>query len=206
MGHDHMSETAEKILTTSLHLFAQKGFTATSIGDIADEVGVVRSALYKHFESKQAILEGIIERMEEKDAERAHEFGMPENTAEDALAQYKDVPMDRIRAYSRAQLEHWLIDDFSADFRRMLTIEQYRNKKMGDLFQQYLAGGPLHYMADIFAERTGNKEDALQLALEFYSPMSMLGSVYDGTGDLEEVESLLDEHVTRFANRLEDVK
>lgn len=199
-----MNETAEKILSTSLHLFAQKGFAATSVGDIADEVGVVRSALYKHFESKQAIMEGIIGRMEKKDAERAHEFGMPENTAEDAPAQYKDVSIERIRIYSRAQLEHWLVDDFSADFRRMLIIEQYRSKEMGELFQQYLAGGPLHYMADIFAERTGDEKNALQLALEFYAPMFMLGSLYDGTGDLKRVEGLLDEHVTRFAKRLEE--
>lgn len=201
-----MSETAEKILTVSLHLFAQRGFAATSIGDIASEVGVVRSALYKHFDSKQAILEGIIKRMEEKDAQRASEFGMPESTAVDAPAQYKDIPMDRIRVYSHAQLEHWLVDDFSADFRRMLTIEQYNSKKMSDLFQQYLAGGPLHYMADIFAERTGDSESALQLALEFYAPMFMLESIYDGTRDLAQVEAMLDDHVTRFTKRLGDGK
>ena len=44
--------TKEKILLISLHLFAQNGYEATSVADIAEAVGVTKGALYKHFKNK----------------------------------------------------------------------------------------------------------------------------------------------------------
>ena len=62
----------------------------------------------------------------------------------------------------------------------MLTLEQYRDPKLAQLHHDYLAGGPLEYMAAIFRKLTDSDEDAMQLALEFYGPMYLLYSVYDG--------------------------
>lgn len=62
----------------------------------------------------------------------------------------------------------------------MLTLEQYRDPKLAQLHHDYLAGGPLEYMAAIFRKMTDSDEDAMQLALEFYGPMYLLYSVYDG--------------------------
>lgn len=49
-----------------------------------------------------------------------------------------------------AQFEHWTKETFSANFRKMLTLEQYRDPKLAQLHHDYLAGGPLEYMAAIF--------------------------------------------------------
>ena len=49
-----------------------------------------------------------------------------------------------------AQFEHWTKETFSANFRKMLTLEQYRDPKLAQLHHDYLAGGPLKYMAVIF--------------------------------------------------------
>jgi len=49
-----------------------------------------------------------------------------------------------------AQFEHWTKETFSANFRKMLTLEQYRDPKLTQLHHDYLAGGPLKYMAAIF--------------------------------------------------------
>ena len=62
----------------------------------------------------------------------------------------------------------------------MLTLEQYRDPKLAQLHHDYLAGGPLEYMAAIFRKLTDSDEDAMQLALEFYGSMYLLYSVYDG--------------------------
>ena len=43
------------------HLFAKKGFTETSVREIAAAVGVNEASLYNHFPSKNAILEFILE-------------------------------------------------------------------------------------------------------------------------------------------------
>ena len=42
-----------------------------------------------------------------------------------------------------------------------------------------------------------------QLALEFYGPMFLLYSVYDGTEEKSAVSGLLSEHIDRFIRRME---
>ena len=66
-----------------------------------------------------------------------------------------------------------------------------------------LAGGPLEYMAAIFRKLTDTDEAAMQLALEFYGPMYLLYSVYDGAQDKDSVAPLLDAHIERFIAKVE---
>ena len=83
------------------------------------------------------------------------------------------------------------------------TVEQYRDPEMGRLYQDYLASGPIEYMAAIFRRMTDSDEQAQQLALEFYGPMYLLYSVYDGAEDKQAALKLLDAHITRFIAKLE---
>jgi AcrR family transcriptional regulator len=48
--------TRERILSVALDLFTRKGYEATSLREIADELGFSKAALYYHFSSKQEIL------------------------------------------------------------------------------------------------------------------------------------------------------
>ncbi|WP_219414712.1 TetR/AcrR family transcriptional regulator [Pseudonocardia nigra] len=48
------------ILSKSAELFARKGVSATTVREIADEVGMLSGSLYHHFPSKDAILYQII--------------------------------------------------------------------------------------------------------------------------------------------------
>lgn len=50
----------EHILNVAARVFARKGFRATSLQEIADEVGVTRPSFYYHFKSKQEILAAIL--------------------------------------------------------------------------------------------------------------------------------------------------
>jgi AcrR family transcriptional regulator len=50
----------QRILDVSAQLFFDKGYAATSIRDIADALGLVKSALYNHFESKEDILQHVV--------------------------------------------------------------------------------------------------------------------------------------------------
>lgn len=49
-----------KIVEASRRLFARRGFSETSIGDIAKAAGVVRATVYNNFDDKQDILAEII--------------------------------------------------------------------------------------------------------------------------------------------------
>ena len=53
--------TKQKILECAADLFAKKGFTETSVRELAAAVGMKEASLYNHFPSKNAILEHILE-------------------------------------------------------------------------------------------------------------------------------------------------
>lgn len=197
-------DTKERILETALALFAQSGYLGTSMSDIAAQLGITKAALYKHYAGKQEILDQIVARMREMDYARAEEYEMPEAEPDGFAEAYLRTPIDKIRAYSAAQFDHWTKEPFAASFRKMLTLEQYREPRFAQLYQQYLATGPLEYMAAIFRKLTDTDEAAMQLALEFYGPMYLLYSVYDGAAEKERVASLLDAHIRRFITKLED--
>ena len=56
-----MNKTKRKIFETSMKLFAEKGYDATSIEDITATVGVAKGTLYYHFNSKEEIFDFLIE-------------------------------------------------------------------------------------------------------------------------------------------------
>ena len=195
--------TKDRILETALELFAQNGYLGTSMNDIAGRLGFTKAALYKHYASKQEILDRIVERMSRMDYERAESYEMPEAEPDGFAEAYLHTPIPKIRAYSMAQFDYWTKEPFSANFRKMLTLEQYRDPKLAQLHHDYLAGGPLAYMAAIFRKLTDTDEAAMQLALEFYGPMYLLYSVYDGAQDKDSVAPLLDAHIERFIAKVE---
>ena len=199
-------ETKERILNTALALFSQRGYLGTSMSDIANELGMTKGALYKHYTSKQEILGRITARMGELDQERAQAYQMPDAGPDGFAEAYRNTPAEKIRTYSVAQFRHWTEDRFSAHFRKLLTLEQYRDPAFAALYQNYLASGPVAYMAEIFRTMTDSNESAMQLALEFYGPIYLLYSIYDGTEDKEAVIQQLQTHIDRFIRRMEQTQ
>jgi AcrR family transcriptional regulator len=78
----------QSILDAASLLFIEKGFGGTNINDIADAVGVSRTALYYYFPSKESMLEALTEEVTEKASALAKSVSardaMP---AQDALRQ-----------------------------------------------------------------------------------------------------------------------
>ena len=173
------------------------------MSDIANELGMTKGALYKHYTSKQEILDRITARMGELDQERAKAYQMPDAEPDGFAEAYQNTPAEKIRTYSVAQFRHWTENGFSARFRKLLTLEQYRAPAFAALYQNYLASGPVAYMAEIFRTMTDSNESAMQLALEFYGPIYLLYSIYDGTEDKEAVIQQLQTHIDRFIRRME---
>ena len=66
-----MKSKKEQILDVSLSLFLEKGYDNTSISDILSNLNIARGTLYYHFESKEAIMDAIIERTAKKIVEEA---------------------------------------------------------------------------------------------------------------------------------------
>ena len=198
-------DTKERIMEAALELFAQNGYLGTSMNDIAKQLGITKGALYKHYSSKQEILDSITQRMNELDTERAEEYEMPLDEPNGFAEAYAHTPTDKVRAYSIAQFKHWTEDSFSSRFRKMLTLEQYRAPELAQLYQNYLASGPLEYMSAIFRKMTDSDETAIQLALDFYGPMFLLYSVYDGAADKSAIIVMLETHIDRFIENIKNI-
>ena len=200
-----MADTKEKILHTALRLFARNGYEAASVSDIAGELGMTKGALYKHYKNKREIFNSIVERMYQVDAERAKTYEVPEETFAQSPSAYRQVAMDKIKIFIKAQFHFWTEDEFASNFRKMLILEQYRNPEIMELYQKCLVSGPVSYMEDLFREmmekgiwRTSNPK---QLALEFYGPFYLLVSISDTMPDKKEMANLLAAQMERFIER-----
>lgn len=72
--------TRAALLETATAMFAERGFSRTSLDDIAVATQVTRGAVYHHFESKQAVFEAVFDALERDMAERvaAAAVGQPD--------------------------------------------------------------------------------------------------------------------------------
>lgn len=191
-------ESKKRIAEVALALFSERGYDGTSMSDIAAELGITKAALYKHYAGKREIFESITKRMRTADFENADAHEMPTDTPQSGGAAYDGTTAEEIRAYSMAQFCYWTEEEFPSRFRKMLTVEQYHDPEMARLYRDYLAEGPLDYMAAIFRGTSASDADAMQKALAFYGPMFLLYSVYDGTEDKTYAKRLLADHIDRF--------
>ena len=195
-----MGNTKEEILLVSLHLFAQDGYEAVSVSQIAGELGITKGALYRHYQSKRDIFDHIIARMEQGDGEQAESHDMPQERKEDAPETYQELSFVDFMAYSRSMFAYWTEDDFASSFRKMLTLEQFRNAEMQELYQQYLVSGPVAYVKDLFESM--KFDSALEKAVQFYATMFFFYSMYDGAEDKEQVKLEFETSLRKIAEEL----
>lgn len=59
-------ERRTQILAAAARAFGRAGFAATSLDDIAQEAGVTRAILYRHFESKADLYRAVLDRAERR--------------------------------------------------------------------------------------------------------------------------------------------
>ena len=197
-----MADTEEKILMTALRLFARDGYEAVSVRTIAEELGMTKGALYRHYKNKRDIFNSIVERMIRIDEERAHAHQMPAEKYDTMPDAYENATVENIQKYTIEQFKFWTEDEFASHFRKMLTLEQYRNAEMAQLYSDCIVAGPVAYMEDLFRELVKKgvlkKEDPRQLAIEFYAPFFLLVNMFDKTGEKEDLAEILSNHTERF--------
>lgn len=62
-GRTRDPERKQKILASAAHLVARNGFHSVSMSDIGTDAGITGSGIYRHFDSKAAILIALFERV-----------------------------------------------------------------------------------------------------------------------------------------------
>ena len=91
---DGMS-TKDKILDAALTLFAENGYNGTSVEQIAKAVGIKAPSLYKHYKSKEDILNALVDSAEARYEEM---FGSERNIGKipESREEFIEMTMGRI--------------------------------------------------------------------------------------------------------------
>ena len=195
-----MGSTKEEIMTVALHLFAKNGYEAVSASQIAGVLGMTKGALYRHYENKRDIFLHIVKRMEQQDSEQARQNEVPEESIEKMPEEYQNVSVEDFVGYSKSMFEYWTEDDFASSFRKMLTLEQFRNEEMQNLYQQYLVSGPAEYVKDLLKNmEIKNPEEK---AVKFYANMFFYYSVYDGAADKAKVKGQFEHMLNKIVEEM----
>ena len=196
--------TKERIVEEALSLFSRKGYKGTSVKNIADAVGIKDSSLYKHFKSKQEILDTIVDTMRQRISEMSDAFGLPsDENPEKAANVYASYDETALVELSNQIFLFYLKDSFVSRFWRMGNMEQYQNSEVSAVYRKLFLEDSIAYQTALFADMSKKEifidADPQGMALSFYAPIFFLLSKYadDAENETSAME-LLDKHVREF--------
>ncbi len=196
------TDTKNSIINTALDLFSKRGYDGVSMRDIAQVVGVRESAIYKHFKGKQDIFDNLVENMYAEYSKFAMSINVGEDTNE-LIEKYKVISENDLLRICNGFFLYFAKDESAAKFRKILTMEQYRNETIGNLYRELYFENVLKYLTRIFK---GLMDSGTVIsvapdivALHFYSPIFVLLTRYDKR-TVNEANALqeLENHVKQF--------
>ncbi len=199
-------DTKTRILEKSLQLFSERGYDGVTVRDIAAAVGIRESALYKHFAGKQDIFDSLLTEMQQRYEEAVVKLRMPQGSIRQIAVQYQQNSLDFLKKAGEAMFLYWLKDPYASRFRRMLSIEQFKNSKAAQTYHSFFFDEVLSFQTALFAQMIENGYfkpcDPSIMALQFYAPFFLLFHRYDGQPEQEQtVLRLLAEHIDAFENQ-----
>ncbi|MCI8410364.1 MAG: TetR/AcrR family transcriptional regulator [Lachnospiraceae bacterium] len=195
--------TKQKIIDEALTLFAEKGYSAVYVGEIAKAVGIKAPSLYKHYKSKQDIFNAILDEMKRNYDKQTTILKMNGGDTKNDADIFSSVSEDTLIQMGIGLFQYFLHDDYVCKFRKMLTIEQFHNTELSLLYSKQYVDEPLVYQSEIFAllsEKGFFKQtDADIMALHFYAPIYMLLTLCDRQPEREkEALNLIEQHIRKF--------
>lgn len=195
--------TKEIILFESLKLFADKGYDGVTVRDIAAEVGIKQSSLYKHFKSKQEIFDTLVETMQLRFRDASISFQLPDGELEEMAKKYATGGNEILKKISREIFHFYLNDPYASQFRKMLSMEKYKNQEVDYIYQKVYIDTAISYQAALFDEMIQQgfmrKADPEVMALQFFAPIFLLLNKYDGMVEKErEAIEILEKHIEQF--------
>ena len=163
------NDTRERILDAALELFSMNGYSGTNIRELSASLGLVKSGVYKHFDSKEAIWNTLLDKMAAYYAER---FGSAEN-----LPPIPDS-LEGLVQMTRQMVDFTVHDERVVMTRKLLTIEQFRDDRARELATKHFLTGLTDMFTQIFAGMMGKglirKDDPAMLAFAYTAPISAL--------------------------------
>ena len=161
--------TKERILALALDKFSQNGYAGTNVRELTASLGLVKSSMYRHFESKEEIWNSLLDEMIAYYDER---FGSPEH-----LPPVPDS-LDDLLAMTMHMVDFTIHDEKIVMVRKLLTIEQFRDDRARDLATKHFLTGLKEMFTHIFAGMMDKglllRDDPAMLAFAYTAPISAL--------------------------------
>lgn len=162
-------DTKEKILTKALELFSRKGYEGTNINELMGSVGLVKSAMYRHFNSKEEIWNALLDRLIAYYEER---FGSAEN-----LPPVPESP-EELLAMTMRMVNFTVHDETVVMTRKLLTIEQFRDERARELATKHFLTGLTEMFTHVFSGMMDKgllrRDDPAMVAFAYTTPISVL--------------------------------
>ena len=162
-------DTKERILAAAMEMFSQKGYDGTNIRELTASLGLVKSAMYRHFESKEEIWNALLDEMI---AYYAEHFGSPERLP--------DVPdsLEELVTMTMRMVDFTIHDERIVMTRKLLTIEQFRDGRARNLATKHFLTGLKEMFTPVFSGMMDKglfrRDDAAMLAFAYTAPISAL--------------------------------
>ncbi|HHS93697.1 MAG TPA: TetR/AcrR family transcriptional regulator [Campylobacterales bacterium] len=161
-----MKSKKEIILEVSLKLFSEKGYTNTSVRDIAKEVGITQSGLYNHFKNKDHILETLVEDLTSSAIVKIFE----NKSTEELALKGKSVLFSIATTFKLISF-----DKKNEALFKLLMQELYKNSTIRNIYNEHFYQANVTKLSSIFFIMMQNNiiksADPLFLAHEFFSPL-----------------------------------
>ena len=136
------NDTKERILAAALEMFSQYGYAGTNIRELSASLGLVKSGVYKHYESKEAIWNALLDQMI---AYYGEHFGSAERLppVPDSTEELVQMTMQMVNFTVR--------DERIIMTRKVLTLEQYRDARARELATKHFLTGLIDMFTHVFA-------------------------------------------------------
>jgi AcrR family transcriptional regulator len=162
-------DTKERILESALEMFSKKGYEATNVRDITASLGIVKSGAYKHYASKEAIWNTLLDKMIAYYDER---FGSSEH-----LPPVPDS-LEALVAMTMQLVNFTVHDEKIIMTRKVLTLEQYRDERARKLATKHFLTGLTEMFTTLFTgmmvKGLVKRDDPAMLAFAYTAPISAL--------------------------------
>ena len=163
------NDTKERILAAALEMFSKNGYTGTNIRELSASLGLVKSGVYKHYESKEAIWNALLDEMI---AYYADHFGSAEH-----LPPVPNSPEELTRLTIH-MVNITVHDEKIIMTRKVLTLEQFRDVRARELATKHFLTGLTDIFTRIFTGMMDKgllrKDDPKMLAFAYTAPISAL--------------------------------
>lgn len=162
-------ETKNKIIDAAMELFAEYGYKGTSVRKIAARVGIRESALYNHFENKEAIFTSIASRVFASPFSHQNDPNfIQENAKKGKPFLYKFVTEFKLMTF----------DKKSERLFRFMMIELLQNETLRTAFQKEFHDANIKTLSSalfcMMQEGLIRSEDPMVMANAFLAPLFYL--------------------------------